>query len=80
MLATGQTVDTPSAILDPRFSDRGSVRAMRIEAVLCIPIGQDPPLGALYLQGHEQSGPVRGGRSASARRSSATTSRGSPTR
>jgi Nif-specific regulatory protein len=57
VLATGQTVDTPSALLDPRFSERGSVRAMRIEAVLCIPIGQDPPLGALYLQGREQPGP-----------------------
>jgi Nif-specific regulatory protein len=57
VLATGKTIDTPSAILDPRFSDRGSVRARRIEAVLCIPIGQDPPLGALYLQGREQPGP-----------------------
>ena len=57
VLATGRTVDTPSAILDPRFSERGSVRAMRIEAVLCVPIGQDPPLGVLYLQGHERPGP-----------------------
>jgi transcriptional regulator with GAF, ATPase, and Fis domain len=57
VLATGQSIDTPSAILDPRFSGRGSVQAMRIEAVLCIPIGQDPPLGALYLQGHERPGP-----------------------
>ena len=30
---TGQTIDTPSAILDPRFSQRGSVSAMQIEAV-----------------------------------------------
>ena len=57
VLATGKTIDTPSAILDPRFSERGSVRAMRIEAVLCLPIGQDQPLGALYLQGREQPGP-----------------------
>jgi Nif-specific regulatory protein len=57
VLATGQIVDTPSALLDPRFSDRGSVRAMRIEAVLCIPIGQDPPIGVLYLQGHGRPGP-----------------------
>jgi Nif-specific regulatory protein len=57
VLATGQTVDTPSAVLDPRFGARGSVQAMRIEAVLCIPIGSDPPLGALYLQGHETPGP-----------------------
>src|SRR4029077_3208213 len=32
------------------FRDRGSVRLSRIEAVLCAPIGQDPPLGVLYLQ------------------------------
>jgi Nif-specific regulatory protein len=57
VLATGQTIDTPSAQLDPRFSERGSVQAMRIDAVLCIPIGQNPPLGALYLQGHENPGP-----------------------
>ncbi len=57
VLATGQTIDTPSALLDPRFSERQSVRAMRIEAVLCVAIGQDPPLGALYLQGHAQPGP-----------------------
>jgi Nif-specific regulatory protein len=57
VLATGQTIDTASALLDPRFSARSSVRAMKIEAVLCIPIGQDPPLGALYLQGHARSGP-----------------------
>lgn len=57
VIATGQTVDTASALLDPRFSMRSSVRAMKIEAVLCIPIGQDPPLGALYLQGHAKPGP-----------------------
>src|SRR5436309_1477669 len=56
-LATGQTVVTPSALLDPRFRDRDSVRAARIEAVLCAPIGADPPLGVLYLQGREQAGP-----------------------
>jgi Nif-specific regulatory protein len=57
VLLTGQTIETPSALLDPRFSERSSVRARRIEAVLCIPIGQDPPLGALYLQGHSKPGP-----------------------
>jgi Nif-specific regulatory protein len=30
---------------------------MRIEAVLCIPIGQDPPIGVLYLQGRDRPGP-----------------------
>ncbi|TMA68533.1 MAG: sigma-54-dependent Fis family transcriptional regulator [Deltaproteobacteria bacterium] len=56
-LATGQTVVTPSALLDLRFRDRDSVRAGRIEAVLCAPIGGAPPLGVLYLQGREQAGP-----------------------
>lgn len=56
-LATGQTIDTPSALLDPRFSDRGSVRARQIQAVLCVPISSDPPIGVLYLQGRGESGP-----------------------
>ncbi len=29
----------------------------RIEAVLCAPIGHDPPFGVLYLQGREEAGP-----------------------
>ncbi len=52
-IASGQTVFTPSAMLDPRFKDRGSVRANHVEAVLCTPIGANPPLGVLYLQGSE---------------------------
>ena len=55
-LATGRTVVTPSALLDPRFGDRESVRAGRIEAVLCTPVGEDPPRGVLYLQGREAGG------------------------
>jgi transcriptional regulator with GAF, ATPase, and Fis domain len=55
-LATGQTVVTPSALLDPRFSERASVRLGKIEAVLCAPIGEDPPRGVLYLQGGANSG------------------------
>jgi transcriptional regulator with GAF, ATPase, and Fis domain len=55
-LATGQTIVTPSALLDPRFRERDSVRLGRIEAVVCAPIGSDPPLGVLYLQGREQPG------------------------
>ncbi len=50
-LASGTTVRTTSALLDPRFSERGSVRRNRIEAVLCAPIGASAPLGSLYLQG-----------------------------
>jgi Nif-specific regulatory protein len=49
-LASGQTVVTHSARLDPRFRDRGSVQASAIEAVLCTPIGADPWLGAIYLE------------------------------
>ncbi len=50
-LATGKSIVTPSAFLDPRFSGRESVRLRHIEAVLCAPIGDDPPRGVLYLQG-----------------------------
>lgn len=56
-LSTGRTVDTASALLDPRFSDRTSVQGEKIEAVLCAPIGSDPPRGVLYLQGREAPGP-----------------------
>jgi len=55
-LATGETVFTPSAMLDPRFRDRGSVRANNVEVVLCAPIGASPALGVLYLQGSESGG------------------------
>jgi Nif-specific regulatory protein len=55
-VASGRAVVTPSALLDPRFRDRGSVRRSRIEAVLCAPIGSDPPLGVLYLQGRTAPG------------------------
>ncbi|HXJ34435.1 MAG TPA: sigma-54-dependent Fis family transcriptional regulator [Candidatus Eisenbacteria bacterium] len=50
-LATGKTVETTSALDDDRFRERTSVRQARIEAVLCVPIGDDPPTGVLYLQG-----------------------------
>ena len=55
-LATGRTIVTPSALLDPRFRDRGSVRVGHIEAVICAPIGVDPPLGVAYLQRRDQPG------------------------
>ncbi len=50
-LATGKAVETTSALDDDRFRGRTSVSQGRIEAVLCVPIGEDPPAGALYLQG-----------------------------
>lgn len=56
-LATGKTIITASALEDPRFRDRGSVRRNKIEAVLCAPIGASTPLGVLYLQGRDDRGP-----------------------
>lgn len=55
-IATGRTVVTPSALLDARFSGRSSVQAGRIGAVLCAPIGDDPPRGVLYLEGRAKGG------------------------
>jgi Nif-specific regulatory protein len=56
-LRTGQTVATASAMEDPRFAGNASVRAGRIDAVLCAPIGGDARLGVLYLQGRDRPGP-----------------------
>jgi Nif-specific regulatory protein len=55
-IASETAVVTPSALLDPRFRDLGSVRRSRIEAVLCAPIGSAPPVGVLYLQGRTRPG------------------------
>ena len=55
-LAHGDAVVSPSALLDPRFRDRKSVQASRIEAVLCVPIVQKTPIGVLYLQGRRRGG------------------------
>jgi Nif-specific regulatory protein len=57
VLSTGQIVNTSSAMLDPRYSERRSVHDRRIEAVLCAPIGSAPSLGAIYLQGRKEKGP-----------------------
>lgn len=56
-LAKGQVLSIPSAVLDPRFRDRSSVRRSQIEAVLCAPIGSSPPVGIVYLQGKSARGP-----------------------
>jgi DNA-binding NtrC family response regulator len=56
-LATGTTVSTASALEDPRFRGQQSVQAQRITAVLCAPIGSDPPLGVVYLGGRDKAGP-----------------------
>jgi Nif-specific regulatory protein len=49
-IATEHVVMTPSALLDPRFRDRESVKQSRIDAVICAPIGSNPPRGVLYLE------------------------------
>ena len=49
-LTSGQTVMTTSALEDPRFSGFESVRMGKLEAVLCAPIGHDPPRGVVYLR------------------------------
>ncbi len=54
-LADGVTIETPSAVADPRFEDLGSVRRHAIHAVLCAPIGR-PPIGVVYLQGRTRPG------------------------
>ncbi|MCA9493554.1 MAG: sigma-54-dependent Fis family transcriptional regulator [Myxococcales bacterium] len=54
-LRTGLTQRTASAYRDPRFEALASVRAARIEAVVCVPLPGDVR-GALYLQGHRDGG------------------------
>ena len=55
-MAHGEVVACPSAILDPRFRDRPSVQASKIEAVLCVPIVRKTPIGVLYIQGRRAGG------------------------
>lgn len=57
-VAEGRVLSVPSALLDPRFRDRDSVKRSRIESVLCVPIGKDPPLGVIYVQGKAGAGPL----------------------
>jgi DNA-binding NtrC family response regulator len=59
-VAGGKTIVTTSAQLDPRFASRESVTRGRIREVLCVPIGDDVPCGALYLQGKETPGGFTG--------------------
>jgi Nif-specific regulatory protein len=56
-MATGRTVSTAAAFLDPRFLARESVQSRHIEAVLCAPVGEDAPIGVVYLQGRPEPGP-----------------------
>ncbi len=56
-LASGETVVTASAVRDPRFQDRKSVRAQQLEAVLCAPISMAAMEGVVYLQDRRDGGP-----------------------
>ena len=49
-IASERVIATPSAVLDPRFRDRASVKQSGIDAVICAPIGKNPPRGVLYVQ------------------------------
>ena len=57
-IGEGRTIETPSASLDTRFSELGSVRQNSIQAVLCAPIraSPPPPIGVIYLQGRTRPG------------------------
>lgn len=50
-LSSGKPVLTRSAIFDPRFNTRQSVRNARLEAVFCAPLAANKTRGVLYLQG-----------------------------
>lgn len=49
-LETGETINCPSAMLDPRFQSRESVRRDGLEAVLCVPLTEEGIRGVVYLQ------------------------------
>src|SRR5262249_15024497 len=55
-MGEGRTIETPSATLDARFSELLSVRQNAIQAVLCAPVGVQPPIGVIYLQGRRRPG------------------------
>ena len=55
-ISEGRAIETPSAASDDRFADLGSVRQHAIQAVLCVPVGREPPIGVIYLQGRTKPG------------------------
>jgi Nif-specific regulatory protein len=59
-IATGEVILSASAMQDTRFERHESVQLKRIEAVLCAPIGADPPFGVLYLQDRNAPGGFTG--------------------
>ena len=52
-MATGKMIVTANAAEDPRFLQFESVQRHRLEAVLCVPIGQAVHAGVVYLQGKQ---------------------------
>ncbi len=62
-LRSGQTVSTANALDDPRYQGFESVKAQRIQAVLCAPlvlrssVGPTAAIGVLYLAGRSVPGP-----------------------
>jgi Nif-specific regulatory protein len=55
-LAAGTTLHVPYASLDDRFAGLPSVRGQRLEAVVCVPLGNVGG-GVLYLEGRRGGGP-----------------------
>ena len=55
-ISEGRTIETPSALSDPRFESLSSVRRHEIQAVLCAPVGTRPPIGVIYLQARRRPG------------------------
>ncbi len=56
-LEEGRTIHIPSAMLDDRYGVRKSVRRNSIGAVLCAPVRSHKPVGVVYLQSQEKTGP-----------------------
>ncbi|MCA9636385.1 MAG: sigma-54-dependent Fis family transcriptional regulator, partial [Myxococcales bacterium] len=50
-LASGELVESASAVHDLRYADLESVQRNDIRGVLCARIGRDEPIGVLYLEG-----------------------------
>ncbi|HEY4121727.1 MAG TPA: sigma 54-interacting transcriptional regulator, partial [Byssovorax sp.] len=65
-IATGRTISTANASIDPRFSANESVQAGKIQAVLCAPVAlpaaaqaskPSPAFGVVYVEGRTAPGP-----------------------
>lgn len=52
-MATGKSVRSGSAMDDARFQEFTSVQINELKALLCAPIGSDPSIGVVYLQGRK---------------------------